>query len=334
MNKGERSEGYAFLYLLIFNEISFADSKFNKTSDSIKVNSLAENNHKTYIKINGDKTLSIYNLKNELVDKFNLEEIITEKFLSELLQSIKDKTDVSFNSNFIKEKLKIKKLKAPSSIKSDFLISFSHKDITYNQLQGVSVKSYLGNIPAVLNASKATNLIYKVENFQGSIEEVNLIDNRTKILDRIDLIVKQGGVLKYLRCSNSVFEDNLRKVDSMMPQMLGQAILDRYLKKDSKFINLITDPVKIIHFTSLLKAAAFGMFPSKVWDGTHPVKGIISVLEKGDLVFYHFLNEEYLNKYLFENAYFETASTSKHKFGDLYKEDGNLYIKLNCNLRV
>ena len=76
------------------------------------------------------------------------------------------------------------------------------------------------------------------------------------------------------------------------------------------------------------------MFPSKVWDGTHPVKGIISVLKKGDLVFYHFLNEEYLNKYLFENAYFETASTSRHEFGDLYKEGGNLYIKLNCNLRV
>ena len=55
--------------------------------------------------------------------------------------------------------------------------------------------------------------------------------------------------------------------------------------------SLIVDMKDKIHFTSLLKAAAFGMFPTKVWDGTHNVKGIICVLSKGDLVLFHFLHK-------------------------------------------
>ena len=59
MNKGELSETYAFLYLLHFNKVNFADAELNQLKDYIKVLSLAENNYESSIKINLDKTISI-----------------------------------------------------------------------------------------------------------------------------------------------------------------------------------------------------------------------------------------------------------------------------------
>ncbi|MBE6786434.1 MAG: HpaII family restriction endonuclease, partial [Ruminococcaceae bacterium] len=37
--------------------------------------------------------------------------------------------------------------------------------------------------------------------------------------------------------------------------------------------------------------------------------------------------------YLVNNTKFETASTSRHQFGDIYKENGKYYIKLNLQVR-
>ena len=334
MNKGELSEGYAFLYLLLFNEVPFADSDLKKISDSVKINSLAENNYRTYIVINNDKTLSVFNRSNEIIDRFDLNEIIDEKSLSDFFLSIKNKTELNIDHEFIKKKLQINSVKGSSFVKSDFLISFSHGALTYNDLQGISVKSYVGGKSTILNASPSTNIIYKVDNFQGKIADINSINTKSKVLDRISLITKKGGSFNYSGYENAIFEDNLRKVDSLMPESLSRLLLNRYTKNDKNFKSLIIDPKDKIHFTSLLKASAFGMFPTKVWDGTHNAKGIICVLSKGDLVLFHFLKEDHLNKYLFDNAYFETASTSRHNFGELYQKDENLFFKLNCQLRL
>jgi len=40
-----------------------------------------------------------------------------------------------------------------------------------------------------------------------------------------------------------------------------------------------------------------------------------------------------LNDDLLEQTKLETASTSKHNFGKLYKENGDLFIKLNLQIR-
>ena len=63
------------------------------------------------------------------------------------------------------------------------------------------------------------------------------------------------------------------------------------------------------------------MLPSKVWDGTADATGgYIIVREDGEVLCYH----------LFK---FETASTSRHEFGSIYKENGKYYVKLNLQVR-
>jgi hypothetical protein len=61
--------------------------------------------------------------------------------------------------------------------------------------------------------------------------------------------------------------------------------------------------------------------------------GYIIVKEDGDIVCYHFFDRNDLEDYLFYNTVFDTPSTTRHQFGDVYKENGEYFIKLNLQVR-
>jgi len=44
-------------------------------------------------------------------------------------------------------------------------------------------------------------------------------------------------------------------------------------------------------------------------------------------------NRNEFEDYLILNTKFETASKSRHGFGEMYKEDGKYYLKLNLQIR-
>ena len=48
---------------------------------------------------------------------------------------------------------------------------------------------------------------------------------------------------------------------------------------------------------------------------------------------YHLFNRNEFENYLVKNTKFETASTSRHQFGSIYKENGKYYLKLNLQIR-
>lgn len=49
---------------------------------------------------------------------------------------------------------------------------------------------------------------------------------------------------------------------------------------------------------------------------------------------FHIVELENLKDYLFENIKLDTPSTTRHRYGKLYKEkDGKLFFKLNLQLR-
>jgi len=76
------------------------------------------------------------------------------------------------------------------------------------------------------------------------------------------------------------------------------------------------------------------MTPSGIWIGKYDATGgIIIVKEDGDLVCYHIYNRNEFQDYLLNNTRFEQASTSRYKFGSLYKENGKIYLKLNLQIR-
>ena len=83
-----------------------------------------------------------------------------------------------------------------------------------------------------------------------------------------------------------------------------------------------------------LTAIALGMKPATVWDGLDEATGgYIVVTKEGNVLSYHIYNRNYFEEYLLSNTKYETASTSRHDFGEVYSENGEDFIKLNLQVR-
>ena len=83
-----------------------------------------------------------------------------------------------------------------------------------------------------------------------------------------------------------------------------------------------------------LTESALDMLPSKPWDGTADATGgYIIVREDDELFCYHLFNRNEFENYLVKNTKFETASTSRHQFGSIYKENRKYYLNWNLQIR-
>ena len=76
------------------------------------------------------------------------------------------------------------------------------------------------------------------------------------------------------------------------------------------------------------------MTPATAWDGHDEANGgYIVVTSAGKVLAYHIYNRDFFKEYLMNNTKYERASTSRHGYASLYKENGKTYIKLNLQIR-
>jgi hypothetical protein len=197
-----------------------------------------------------------------------------------------------------------------------------------------------------LNASKTTNFIYKVQGLDRKhIEEINNINTPKKIRERMAAI-SQRAKLFFQFTDNLVFTDNLMMIDSQMPKIVAEMLIGYFFDNVSKCVELVDyvsnkDPLNINKpsfyrhkIKDLLCAVALGMKPSFAWDGTDEASGgYIIVKSDGDVLAYHIYNRDAFKSYLLRNTKFETASSSRHEFGCLYEQNGEIRIKLNLDIR-
>lgn len=210
-NKGEWSEIYAFLRLLADGKLFAADENLNKISNMffpiMKVIREESSGHPyEYSPIDTSKLVEVYLDGNLLLS------IPASKFRSEansLLATINTAGkgsgafDVPSTEAFINS-IYVKKLKAPVTEKSDINIQIHDVNTGYEKVVGFSIKSELGMPPTLLNASNATNFTYIVDGVNvEKITEINSIDTRTKIKDRVNEILAAGGTLKFEKMENN-----------------------------------------------------------------------------------------------------------------------------------
>lgn len=259
---------------------------------------------------------------------------------------------VESTQNF-RDKILCYKLFTPAMDKNDIMVKIIDTDTVYSQTIGSSMKSELGSSPTLLNAGKTTNFIYKIEhNYPDLIREANEIykvsggKNHTDVRGRISKIIKENGTLEYRKMNNKVFEDNLVLIDSNMDKIIAETLL--YFYKDG--ISNCNEMVEKLEqenpmnygnvnayrykFKKFLTAVALGMKPATVWDGLDEATGgYIVVTNEGNVLAYHIYNRNYFEEYLLSNTKYETASTSRHDFGEVYSENGEDFIKLNLQVR-
>ena len=217
---------------------------------------------------------------------------------------------------------------------------------------GFSIKSEVGNDATILNAGKTTNFVFRIDNYQPTatdIIEINNIQGQGKIIKRVLAIRNKGGELIFQNLSNAVFKNNLVLIDSLLPNILAEIVRTFYTSNLSSIKDLTeninkTNPLnydnqfahtfyeyKIKRF---LTDVALGMTPSKVWNGIYDATGgYLIVKENGDVLCYHIYNRNQFEDYLFQNTKLETASSTRHEFGEVYSENGKNYFKLNLQIR-
>ena len=243
-------------------------------------------------------------------------------------------------------------LKAKSTSKTDIRIVIHDQRINQTAELGFSIKSQLGGEATLLNAGRTTNFIYKLESFNPTPEVIastNEIETRSKIKDRIAAINEMGGILTYTTLEQSVFKNNLVLIDSLLPNILAEIIKTFFTSNLSTIEELTTNINKVnplnydtsfahtfyeYKIKRFLTDVALGMTPSKVWTGIYDATGgYLIVKENGDVLCYHIYNRNQFEDYLFANTKLETASSTRHEFGKIYEENGQLFFKLNLQIR-
>jgi type II restriction enzyme len=272
-----------------------------------------------------------------------------------LLEKIKANRERTFSVPEIEEfmqTINCLSLKASSTAKTDITIVIHDQRTNQQPALGFSIKSQLGSPSTLLNAGKTTNFIFRIDNLKltdSEIKEINSIDSRSKIMDRINSVLQSNGQFNYVKTERQIFSNNLILIDSKLPEILSQIVYDFYSSRKSTITDLVdnTNTKNPLNFDisyehkfyeykvkRFLTDIALGMMPSKVWTGQYDATGgYLIVKENGDILCYHIYNKNEFENYLFTNTKLETASSTRHQFGKIYEENDQLYFKLNLQIR-
>lgn len=349
-NRGEWSELYALLRLLAEGKL-YAANEDAKKIDSIffPILKILREEHEPNLyeyRIASDTTVEIYlnDVKRKTISRKEL-----ARYASHLYNSIVHGEDRAFsieNADQIMEELECTRIAAPSSDKTDITMQLHDVQTGYDPICGFSIKSELGNPPTLLNASGSTNFVYEVKGLSvQQMDEINSINTRNKISDRIHRICEYG-YLEFVKSASSTFACNLMMVDSCMERIVAEMLLYQYTNSKMDCADVISAielsnplhyPKKGFYeykFKKLLCAIALGMVPGTPWDGHDEANGgYVIVTVNGDVLAYHIYNRDFFETYLLKNTKFERASTTRHNYASIYMENGKMYINLNLQIR-
>lgn len=352
-NKGEWSEVYTLLKIIADKQLFAGDRDLNKIESLIFpiIKVLRDESNGTF-EFSYENNLIL--IKNN-TEEFRISVSVFQQNASLLLRKLKEKTNATFEIPEIEafiNSYNSKSIKAKSSVKSDIKIVIHDQRTGTNPELGFSIKSQLGGASTLLNAGKTTNFIYEIENINltdEQIDSINSIDTRSKIKDRIEEVYSLGGSMNFIKTESSIFGNNLILIDSSLPKIVSEALKKFFTSSFSKTIELLnsvseTNPLNFdlennhpfytYKFKRFITDIALGMMPSKVWTGQlDATGGYLVVKENGEVLCYHIYNRNEFENYLYSNTKFETASSSRHNFGSIYKENDKLYFKLNLQIR-
>ena len=354
-NIGEWSELYALLKILGDGYLLGADENLNALHEYkyIVEKVFRESNNKDSLVYSIDHAAGI--VKISVNNSENLPPALQETILKgagDLLCKLQTTEKSSKIENHelkdFLQALSFPKMKADSNSKRDITLIVKDFKHQLQQEVGFSIKSKLGGSSTLFNAGKATNFQYKVHNIaqldQSKLEELL----KSKAATLVKGLYRNGCTLEYTKTLNDKFLQNLLIIDSKLDCIMASLTLGHYLglgnvRKLGDFLEQ-ENPCAYTHenakdfykykIKQFLSASALGMTPTSEWYGNiDATGGYIVVKENGELVCYHIYNWNALENYLYNSTKLETASTSRHNFGRLYKENDDYFIDLNLQVR-
>lgn len=242
-------------------------------------------------------------------------------------------------------------LEAKTEDRTDFSVAFWHPE---SPLTGFNVRSRLSAMNPLLGGGRAANLKLEQSGVKFATPTVNKInalpESPNEVAERMMLIERLGGILKYSDVADRVFRSNLQMIDLHFPRVLTEMVRIMHLDGITRISELTevikqTNPLKIkdelinkhrfyeFKVKQFLMALALGMRPAKIYNGQDSaVEGILLVDGSGEVLCYHKSGKETMEDFLFLNTRLEKGSLDKDKYGFLEKENGTYYFKLNAKI--
>lgn len=350
-NKGEWSELYTFFRLLADGKLYSGDGKLNRYDEKwfpiLEIFRDDSPDRNTY-RVNAAKN-------NILVAGNTIElEVPQQRFkeeadkLLQFIQSLETTTGTNEDVEHFMHEIDCGKISAKSSDKADIRIIIHNLTNGTKPELGYSIKSKLGSDSTLINSSKDnTNFIFKVTGISDDVitkfNSLRLFSEKFALLDEV------GAAVEFNDVAGDGMRHNLTMLDLGMERIIAECLL-LYYRGQARTIedaasklaqknplNIASSSAQTIYeykIKQFLLAFALGMTAKKQWDGKFNANGgFIVVKEDGDIVCYHFFDRNDLEDYLFYNTRFETPSTSRHEFGNIYQIDGECYLKLNLQVR-
>ena len=272
-----------------------------------------------------------------------------------ILQAVKSSSEDEVTSpdgveEFLDE-VAIFDLEAKTEDRTDFYIAFWHPEAP---LSGFSVRSRLGAMNPLLDGGRAANLKLEQSGVKFATPTVNKInalpEAPNEVAERMLLIERLGGVLKYSDVADRVFRSNLLMIDLHFPRVLTEMVRIMHLDDITRISELTEvikqmNPLKIkdelvnkhgfyeFKVKQFLMALALGMRAAKIYTGQDSaVEGILLMDGSGEVLCYHKSEKPVMEDFLFLNTRLEKGSLDKDKYGFLERENGTYYFKLNAKI--
>ena len=350
--KREWCELYTFFRLLTEGKVTLGTAKAKKGEIDWPIAMIQREEH--------DGTRCYYiekemvRIKGENSEKFVPREdfgIVADLILQAVKSSSEDEVTSPDGVEEFLDEVAIFDLEAKTEDRTDFYIAFWHPEAP---LSGFSVRSRLGAMNPLLDGGRAANLKLEQSGVKFATPTVNKInalpEAPNEVAERMLLIERLGGVLKYSDVADRVFRSNLLMIDLHFPRVLTEMVRIMHLDDITRISELTEvikqmNPLKIkdelvnkhgfyeFKVKQFLMALAFGMRPAKIYTGQDSaVEGILLMDGSGEVLCYHKSEKPVMEDFLFLNTRLEKGSLDKDKYGFLERENGTYYFKLNAKI--
>jgi hypothetical protein len=334
-NVGEWSEIYAVARLLT-NEVSYDLAGGDKQIIRAKVqHSIAESAVEYAV---ADQSVSV---KQDSREPFQLERKEISRLADDLLSEMRVKTDRTFQSNAGMRLVNLLGFSgASAALRDDIKVVFAAGKPT--DWKGISIKSFIGAKPTLLNASAATNFVYKLAGPQDSLSKVLRLKKIT--MKPLFKFFRENQIdLVFVSMDNAVFSKSLQDFSPDLEALIARLLRDAAFQPKKKLRDvwgltsksgaggaLMVD-AGLLQF---LGAVGLGLQPATRWAPRgNDFGGFLNIDFDGNAELVGEANMEALGAQLFQALKLEWGSRTRHHFGIPFKSGSELMIKLNLQLR-
>ena len=365
--KRELGELYTFFRLLADGQVNMGTA-----SSQIKENDLRpiamiqrvehDGARRYYIEQNDVRIVAgeIEKKTNLFVAKTDVEEIFFSRedfdaaasmILSSLKSQSGEEIEVCDELEGFLDTVRIFDLEAKTEDRTDISIAFWHPEAP---LTGFCIRCRLSPMNPLLDGGRTANLKLEQSGVKFAVPTVNKVnalpESPNEVMERMLMIERLGGVLKYNDVADKVFRCNLLMIDLHFPRMLSEMVRLMHLDGITRINELVEhikeiNPLKIKDelinkhgyyehkMKQFLLALALGMRPAKIYNGTDSaIEGMLMTNGDGTVLCYHKSDSQTFADFLFQNTRLEKGSLEKDKYGFLERENGTYYFKLNVKI--